>query len=130
MKKSARYFISNFLFVSALSAAIALGSGCGQSDPLAGWIFRPFDEAVPLADQKHYHLDKAVVDDYQAFIKENRLSPNGALTGFYEDGAGQHAVSFEANPYDQNSTWRYTLIYDKNNKRIKVTKSDYHRYQS
>jgi hypothetical protein len=54
----------------------------------------------------------------------------GAITGFYEDGAGQHAVEFVAFPPDENATWNYVLIYDKENKRIKEIKYGYTRYQS
>ena len=78
----------------------------------------------------HYHLDKAIADDYQNFIVEEHLSPKGAITGFFEDGTGQHAVGFEANGNKENSSWHYVLIYDRENKRVKVIKYDYKKYQS
>lgn len=42
---------------------------------------------------------------------------------FFEDGTGQHAVTFES--YSDagiigGTSWEYVLIYDKNNKRVKT----------
>jgi hypothetical protein len=118
-----------------LMAMFLFGFGCNTSkparDPLVAWTFRPFPgwEAPPYGHNTN-RLDKAISDDYQDFIKKNELNPFGAITGFYEDGTGQHAVEFAAFPLDQNATWNYVLIYDKENKRIKLIKYGYHRFQS
>jgi hypothetical protein len=110
------------------------GFGCSSSkptpDPLAGWTSRGFDDYLPSLQRHHYQLDKAITDDYQDFIKKNNLILSGAITGFYEDGTGQHAVEFIAFPHGENATWNYVLIYDKENQRIKVIKYGYTRYQS
>jgi hypothetical protein len=39
---------------------------------------------------------------------------------FYEDGTGQHAVSFTI-PHD-GTDWGYVLVYDKNNKRVRAVR--------
>jgi hypothetical protein len=100
-------------------------------DPLAGWIFRPFPgfETPPYGYNTN-HLDKIITDDYQDFITKNKLSTSGAITGFFEDETGQHAVGFEAFPPNENATWHYVLIYDKDNRRIKVIRYDYRSIQS
>ncbi len=39
---------------------------------------------------------------------------------FYEDGTGQHAVSFQIT--HDGTRWGYVLIYDKNNKQVKAVR--------
>jgi hypothetical protein len=77
-----------------------------------------------------FHLAKIINDDYQEFITKNKLVMPSEFDIFYENQTGKCAVTFEAFPPGQNATWRYAIIYDKDNKRIKVEKYDYHRYQS
>lgn len=115
-----------------LLAILIWTAGCAtqKPDPLTGWTFREFDEYLPIRDQHHYSLDNAVTEDYQDFITRNKLNLLGAITGFYEDGTGQHAVKIVAFPPNQNSVWHYALIYDKDNKRIKIIKYGYYRFQS
>ena len=127
-----------------LSAILVWTAGCGiffpfpdwhpfttHTDPLKGWTFKPLPGwEMPPYGHNTNHLDKTITDDYQDFIKKNGLAPDGAITGFYEDGKGQHAVEFAAFPPDQNATWNYVLIYDNENKRIKVIKWNHVRYQS
>jgi len=65
---------------------------------------------------------KAVEKDYQDYIQ--KLPPNekpyASATSWLKDGTGQHAVTIEV---DLNGTfWNHVLIYDKDDKRIKVTK--------
>jgi hypothetical protein len=109
-------------------------AGCAtprqNPDPLNGWTFRQFDAFVTSLDRHHYHLDKAIIDDYQGFITKNKLSTLDAITGFYEDGTGQHAVRFVAFPNNQKATWQYVIIYDKENQRIRVIKYGYRRFPS
>jgi|GEM_PF-1316309 len=110
------------------------GCGCNTAkttpDPLAGWTFKPFPGSeLPPYGHNTNHLDKVIIDDYQNFIKTNGLL-GGGPAGFYEDGMGQHAVRFEAFPPDENASWQYVLIYDKENKRIKEIKYGYDRRQS
>jgi hypothetical protein len=95
------------------------------SDPVAGWAFQTFDDFLPSSQRHHYHLDSAITDDYHNFIKTNNLNLMGAITGYYEDGNGQHAIEFVASPPKLNATWNYVLIYDKDNKRTKVIKYNY-----
>jgi hypothetical protein len=100
-------------------------------DPLADWKFKSFPGwGVDPNGHNNNVLDKAITDDYQDFIAKNNLDLFGAITGFFEDGTGQHAFEFTAFPPGQNATWNYVLIYDKENKRIKVIKYNYTKYQS
>jgi hypothetical protein len=144
MKTQIRNFISHFGLISlVLVAAIFWTTGCGMwlmggdptasshqpPDPLAGWTFRGFDDFLPSHQRHHYQLDKAITDDYQDFIAKNKLDTLSAITGFYEDGTGQHAIEFEAFN-SGNTSWQYALIYDKEDKRIKVIRYNQRRYHS
>ena len=110
-----------------LIAVFICAAGCGTPkpppNPLAGWTFRPFDKYLVARDRHHYQLDKAIADDYQNFISDKKLFPYyppDTITGFYEDGTGQHAIQ---TTIPQNGTWLvYVLIYDQSNARIKVIK--------
>jgi ankyrin repeat protein len=96
------------------------GSKC-TTKPFVGWYS---DGDI------RFHLLKIVTDDYQEYITKNKLVMPSEFDIFYENQTGKCAVTFEAFPPGQNATWRHAIIYDKDNKRIKVTKYDYHRYQS
>lgn len=117
-----------------LAAAFLCGSGCTTSkparDPLTGWIFRPFDDFAAPSDRHHYQLAESITKDYQSFISANHLDTFGAVTGFYENSKGQHAVTFEAFPSNQNAAWHYVLIYDNKNVREKVIKFGYRKFHS
>jgi hypothetical protein len=71
-----------------------------------------------------------VVDDYQKFISHEHLGLSDVIKGFYEDGTGRHAVEFVAFPPNQNATWNYVIIYDKENKRSKIVRYNHIKYQS
>jgi hypothetical protein len=106
-----------------LLTAFVLVTGCATTpNPLAGWQ-RCF---------KHQPGDQVIEKDYSDFIQQ--FKPTGErpaqVTGFYLDGKGQHAVNIEIFGYNQNASWQYALIYDKDNKRVKVIKYGYCRYQS
>jgi hypothetical protein len=77
-------------------------------------------------------LDKAIRDDYQAYIQALPLTQRGCIgnISLFEDGTGQHAVSIEIFENNRNAEWQQTLFYDKDNKRVNVVKHGYHRYQS
>jgi len=108
-----------------LMAMFVLGFGCNAPkptpDPLAGW----------KVDLDH-SPDPAIEKDYHDFIQ--KLPPEGkriaGVNGFLKDGTGQHAIGMEIFEYNQNASWQYALIYDKDDKRIKVIKYGYRRYQS
>ena len=110
MKKTIKYS-NSFGFVFALCIMIISGCSCNttKQDPLAGW-------------RKDYgKLDQSIVTDYQNYIQ--KLSPaEKTYLGpifFYEDGQGQHAVTFEVDKYGKD-VWNHYLFYDKDNKRINV----------
>ena len=102
-----------------------MGFGCNTSqpatNPLAGW-------------QKAYNEEpsKIIDEDLNAFITQR--SPEGyrpvEVIGYYKNNAGQHALNLELFEYHKNSSWHYVLVYDKDDKRIKVIKYDFRKYQS
>ena len=131
MKLFHRHVKSFSVVVCTLLAAVLWTAGCAtNSNPIEGWTFRPFPGfEMPPYGHNTNHLNKAITDDYQTFIAQNKLYA-AAITGFYEDGTGQHAVQFEAFPPNQNASWQYVLVYDNKNKRIKAVKYGRIRYQS
>jgi hypothetical protein len=124
--------------ISQLALCILIGAivcvvGCATQsrNPLAGWTFRSLPGwGMNPNGHNNNTLDKAITDDYQSFIAQNKLSLAGAITGFFEDGTGQHAIEFDTFPPNQNASLTYVLMYSKENKRIKVVKFGYRRYQS
>lgn len=125
MKKSIKNLIKHLLFVVlACLPMFILAAGCAtkpHSDPLAGWNF---------SSLSNLYSNKAVSEDYQDYLK--KLSSNekdfvGAVD-FFEDGTGQHAVGIKVGA--GGTWWEHILIYDKDNKRIKVIKYRNGGYQS
>jgi hypothetical protein len=115
----------NRLIFSYLLAAIVLTVGCvgfvHHSDPLAGWH---------VSDLINLDSNKAISDDYRAYI--SKLSPNEkkylAQVFYFEDGTDQHAVRISI--LLNGTGWAHILIYDKENKRIRVIKYAASRYMS
>lgn len=104
----------SFLAKCFLFAGLILTTGCSilthHSDPLAGWKL------------ERHEPDQLIKKDYSEYIAtlptEVRLSA-GPVT-FLSDGANQHAIQFETGA--NGKSWAHVLIYDKNDKRIKVIK--------
>jgi hypothetical protein len=92
------------------------------------WTTKPFVGWYADGDIR-FHLVKDVTDDYQEYIAKNKLAMPDQFDIYYDNQTGKYAVTFQAFLLDQNASQRYALIYDKNNKRIKVIKYDYARYQ-
>jgi hypothetical protein len=108
-----------------MSAMLFLGFGCNTSkptlDPLAGW-------------QKAYkeEPDQVIEKDSQNFIQKLQSEGKGQsqVTGYYKNGTGQHLVNIEIFEHNQNASWQYALVYDKDDNRVKVIKYGHCRYQS
>jgi hypothetical protein len=135
MRCIARNVAGSYIIALALCAAVFFGCRCSPSkpatDPLAGWTYKPLPgwELPPLGHNTN-HLDGSITKDYQTFIGDHHLTAR-PVTGYFEDSTGQHAVQFDAfAPEEENVEWTYVLIYDKNDKRVKVVKFNYRRYQS
>jgi hypothetical protein len=120
MKTPVRHFINHFgLMFLFLLAAVVWNIGCAgfvhHSDPLAGWNV-DFD----------HQPDQVIVIDYQDYIQKLPAKQREAayIKHFYKDGTGQHAVQIEVGINGiVNGTWReHVLIYNKDDKRVKVMK--------
>jgi|SRR5450755_1885573 hypothetical protein len=106
-----------------LIAAFICGCGCvapqPSPDPLAGW--RPVFVGQP---------DKTIEKDYQDYIQ--KLPPDDRKYAgpiwFFENGTGQHAIKIDVE-YG-GSMWEHVLIYDKDEKRVKLIKYYNGRYMS
>jgi hypothetical protein len=117
--------ISRFTFcflLVACNCVVGCTSLVHHSDPLAGWHHS--------FSQDPSKLDEVIVDDYQDYIHQLPARERKYVGDifFFEDGTGQHAVRISI-PLD-GTEWAHILIYDKNGKRIKVTKYRAGRYRS
>jgi hypothetical protein len=111
------------LFVITLFLAF---NGCTpHSDPMKGWkeLGRLSNTAAP----------ETITKDAQTFIQtlpatEKVASGEDYNVTYWEDVIGQHAVVLNT-PHD-GEHWHYALIYDQNNRRIKVIKYSTGSYMS
>jgi hypothetical protein len=99
-----------------LLAAFVWVAGCATQspDPVAGWKFCYSDNPI--------RSNKAVIDDYQDYIRNLPHHDRqfvGSINSL-EDGTGQHAITIQEGI--NGTYWIHVLIYDKDNKRIKVIK--------
>jgi hypothetical protein len=113
--------ITRFTFCILLAAIVWIVGCVSTTNPLPAWK-ADLDE----------NPNQTIVKDYQDYIQ--KLPPkerNYIGPVFYlEDGTGQHAISVEVFVKGKNASWHYAIIYDKENKRVKVIKYGYARYQS
>src|SRR5258706_11290623 len=96
-------------------ASLAAGCSAPQHtpNPLTGW-----------KHSQRARLDKAIVEDYQAYIQRLRPEERNAVDPDHvealEDGLGGHAVRIEA---ALNGTfWEHALIYNRANNRVRTVK--------
>ena len=89
-------------------------------DPLARWHF------------SLQNPDQVIEKDYHDYIQNLPPNQKGYVdtTHFFEDGTGQHAIRIEVFEGNKNASWQHVLIYDKDDKRIKVIRYYYGKYQS
>ena len=66
--------------------------------------------------------DKAIITDYNDYIKELPQAERERVADvqYFNDGAGQNAVAITVNGKD--APWTHVLVYDKQNKRLTVSK--------
>ena len=127
--------LSPIAYVLLLSSLFFVGCTTPKPDPLAGW--KPIGNISYQLDPKHNFpgsvpCNQAILDDMQNFIQTFPPNERGYNMGpfqLYEDGMGQHAVSFEVF-VGAYTSWHYALFYDKQNKRIRVVKYGRSRYVS
>jgi len=117
--------ITRFTFCILLAMSLC-GFGCSSSkptpDPLAGW-------------QKDYNPrpgDQVIEKDVQDYIQNLPPKQKGYIGTqlFYKDENGQHAVSIQIFEGNKNASWQHLLVYDKEDKRIKVIRYGHIKYQS
>jgi hypothetical protein len=98
------------------------GKGPQHPDPLEEWKL--------CWSQDSNKLNKAIVDDYQDYIQKLPAEEKKFIgpIQFFEDGTGQHAVRIEIAL--KGIDWAHVLIYDKENKRMRVIKYAAGRYMS
>ena|SRR5438105_4968807 len=77
-------------------------------NPVEGW--KRLDKQKP---------SPAIEKDYHDFINKKARGFIGS-TGYLEDANGQHAMTIETG--QDGTYWTYVLIYDRNDKRIRVKK--------
>jgi len=121
-KKSIKRFC---LIVPLLLGVLVFGCKCNSSkqppNPLEGFYVSALHDI---------HSNKPIMDDYQNYINELFLK-NGDFVGsveFLENGTGQHAVNIKVGV--NGTWWEHVLIYDQNNKRVKVIKLRDGKYRS
>ena len=102
--------------VCAVAIIVCL-SGCemfaSHTDPISGW---------QECNVKDLDTNKAMTDDYQAYLKSLNLTWKDFVEGhgYFKDKTGQHAVTILIGR--DGTYWTYVLFYDQNGKRIKVKK--------
>ena len=122
MKTTIKQSLNHCGILLLLAAAIFSGCSCSTSkpppDPLAG-----FHAASKNPDQ-------AIAIDYQNYIQKLSLKKSEFVgsVNFLEDGTGLQAIDSAVGI--SGRWWRHVLIYDKENKRIKVVVSKTGKYQS
>lgn len=125
MKNIFKCFVSHCWCLAILPTLVIFGCSCKSPapeptpNPLSGWNM----DFAPK-------LDPAIDKDCQDYIQH--LSPeensHAQESGYFNDGTGRHAVEILV---ALNGTWwKHVLIYDKDNKRIKVVKYVYGHYRS
>lgn len=118
--------MSKTRYISCVSlTALFLIVGCATPNALVGW-----KQVLSRGDD--VKLEEALRTDAINYMdtvvfKERRVS---GPFWFYEDGSGQHAIGMEVFQKHENASWEYLIVYSKENKRVKVIKYGYRRYQS
>jgi hypothetical protein len=104
---------TRFTLYILLTAFVWAMVGCATStpNPLAGWQ-GDFNEQP----------NNVIVNDYKNYIQQ--LPPQerqrATVDDWLKDGTGQHAILITIGLNGTN--WRYILIYDKDNKRVRAIK--------
>lgn len=126
MKNFVKYY-SSFAILLALCAMVIVGCRCSTSsptpNPLAGFH---------VSSLGNLDSNKTITNDYQDYLQKLPAEQSGYIGTkfFYENEMGQHALSIQIFEGNKNASWQHVLIYDSNNKRIKVVRYDYTKYES
>lgn len=74
----------------------------------------------------------AIEHDYKDYLQKLPPKRQGAIgaISFYESDTGEHAVTIEIYEGDKSASWQHVLIYDRDNKRVKVVRCRYGNYEN
>ena len=104
-------------WVLLIAFVCAVGCATRTPDPLAGW-----KGGTTAYEGNPY--DKTITDDYRNHIQKLPPAEKNFISDveirFFEDGTGRGAVKIEVGL--NGIWWEHVLIYDKDNKRVKVIK--------
>lgn len=118
MKTQTNIFTKHFWPAFLSLAALGWIVGCATPNPLAGW--------KPASTNPN----QTIVNDYQNYIQKlpSEERKYAGMIQYFEDGMGEHAIKIEI---PLNGTWwQHVLIYDQNDKRIKMIKYSSGGYRS
>ena len=123
-KNKSNVNVTRLSFLVLLTAFVcAVGCATRTPDPLAGWKV--------LMSRDSEKVNQAIKDDCRNYIQklppeENKYVRDSNIW-FLEDGIGQHAVRITI--FLNGTNWEHVLIYNRDNKRVKVIKyiSGYYR---
>jgi len=139
IKVSANQLLSRVLPVILLSLLV-FGFGCiiirPGENPLLGWkmvgstIWAAWDSPE---EQNPGHFPISIIDDYKDFLKHiprtlKKTPPPIFQVCYFDDENQQHAI--EITIPENGIWWKYVLIYNKDNKRIRTVKYASGRYMS
>src|SRR5262245_8763836 len=102
--------------------------GCA-TNPAEGWtlLFSSDKHMGSIIPGEPLHQQyKAMIDDYQAYIKDAKLKHPGwwlLTVKIYEDESGRHAVKLTVNT-DMREDTDFYLMYDTSNVRTKVIRGE------
>jgi hypothetical protein len=101
--------INRLIFSFLLAAIVFTGCATQRPDPLIGW-------QIAFKEEPNQTIEK----DYQDYIQKipTRKKEFVVSVHFLKNDAGEHAIDIGTGA--NGRYWRHILIYDKNDKRIKV----------
>jgi hypothetical protein len=119
------HLLSVTLLILCLLGATACTPRTPHSDPMASW--------KALGTFSNMGVPETIKQDANAYFQtlpaiESNESQHGDAITYWEDGTGQHAVVL-ATPHN-GEHWHHAIIYNRDNKRLKVIKYSTGSYMS
>ncbi len=97
-------------FILASQLLIGCAVFASHTNPVADWS----------VDYGH-EPSKAIDNDFQSYLRTLSLDQRKSMGGlqYLTDGNGQHAIKFETGQH--GTSWGHVLIYDREDKRVRVS---------